>query len=251
MARNVSPIYLDRKLIFGCLFCISWAFCTALFYEHIDSFLKAIDPFLVEWPSVGWFIVMPLGGLFIGGPFVGSATLFYEVINLSLKDPRFNHVRLFLSIALLGFTILFLQFLTLNEYPYYYWNAFVFTFTKPNYFKLAFIFYVVFIVVRGEDKHPANITKIAYVFLNIVFLMTFYLKLGIDDGCSTHGGDRLFGGDGYEVCDNDFVNLSKKHAEIANLRGFSSNTLFAAEMLLTQMIGLLALLTAMFFSKKS
>ena len=250
MARNVSPIYLDRKLIFGCLFCISWAFCTALFYEHIDSFLKAIDPFLVEWPSVGWFIVMLLAGLFIGGPFVGSATLFYEVINLSLKDPRFNHFRLFLSLALIGFTVLFLQFLILNEYPYYYWDAFVFTVTKPTNLKMAFIFCVVFFYVRGEDKHPANITKIAYVFLNIIFVWTFYLKLGLDDGCSTHGGDRLFGGGGYEVCNNDFLNLSEKNAEIADLRGFSSDTLFAAEMLLTQMIGLFALVTAMVFSKR-
>ena len=138
----------------------------------------------------------------------------------------------------------------LIEYPYHYWDAFVLTVIKPNYLKLAFIFYVVFFYVRGEDKHPSNITKIAYVFLNIIFVWTFYLKLGLDDGCTTHGADPLFGGGGYEVCDNDFVKMSETNAEIADLRGFSSDTLFAAEMLLTQMIGLFALVIAIVFSKR-
>ena len=72
----------------------------------------------------------------------------------------------------------------------------------------------------------------------------------MDDGCSTVGGDRLFSGGGYVECDPNYEKQEEINKAISKNRNFNTDTLFAAELLISQIIGFLGVFLGWCFRYK-
>ncbi len=231
MNEKFSKIYLDKKQLTVCAAFLAWAACTRLFSEQLLDMFDGFDSFL---PA------MFLGGLLLLGPFVAAATSFGDAFEIALKDPRLKNSRVWVLILGVSFVVFFLQFLMLESVRGY-GDALLYNLYNPKFFKLAFIAYIAWGFTKSYAKNPFQTGQVAYWFSIAMYLWALYFSYGLDDGCTTVGGDPLFGGGGYEECGGDYQKQKDLNSELASESNYTSSSLFATEMLIAQLTGFLAI----------
>lgn len=231
MDEKFSKIYLDNRQLTVCTAFVAWACFTRLFSEQLLDAVNGIDSLI---------LAMFLGGLLLLGPFVLAALSFAETFEIALKDPRFKNSRRWVLILGISFVVCFLQFLILQEAKGYI-EALVYNISTPNFFKLAFLAYIAFTISKTYAKNPFETGQVAFWFSIAMYLWVLYFSYGLDDGCTTVGGDRLFSGGGYEECEEDYQKQKDLNSELASESNFTSSSLFATEMLIAQLTGFLAI----------
>ena len=120
-------------------------------------------------------------------------------------------------------------------------NAIIAETQEMNYLLLGLIVLVSYNVAK-KLTDPVKLINVLKVIICVCFIWVFYFWFGLDDGCTSSGGDGLFT-TGEMDCDPDYIQtkeaLRNKGAEL----GFNSNAGFAVQYLWMVGAGLLTTLT--------
>lgn len=238
LADTHSIIYLEKKQLIWTVVLMIWAFFTKLFYPQINGFFDLI--FSDGKDQEFYFIfALFLFAAICFAPFVGAAKNFVESLNISLKDPRFCNKRQFIFVSSSCFLIIYLQLLFVTNFEGYL-EALLYNFTELKFLKLVAISYIAFFYLkRNSSKHIAEIATISSCFFIAMYLWSLYFALGFDNGCTTVGGDPLRGGGGSQECDPGYINQKDQYGEVSKKHGLMIDAIFATELLISQITGIL------------
>ncbi|MBL6787521.1 MAG: hypothetical protein ISQ27_05980 [PS1 clade bacterium] len=219
-----ATLRLVMELVFICIIVL----LEVRFFTEISDFVESLMEIVGlrgGWQFLATFFVLMVGL----GPF-GIMADRYEALLARLKTtPTVDD--------------LFLKVLTLNSVAAIFCSLFwllkargiaeatLHELSDINYFRYGFI---IFISYKASDDNLRSATGLAnglkYAFLGC-FAWVFYLWLGLDDGCTTTGGDPLFGGGGDIECDDDHQRYRERLNDVGSSRGFNSNAAFAVQYL--------------------
>ena len=128
-------------------------------------------------------------------------------------------------------------------------NAIIVEMKEMNYLLLGLIVVVSYNVAK-ELTDPVKLANVLKVTICICFIWIFYFWFGLDDGCTSSGGDGLFTS-GEKDCDPDYIKakeaLKNKGVEL----GFNSNAGFAAQYLWMVGAGFVTTLTVYFVKNRN
>ena len=218
-----------------------------LFFEQISDFFNAALKFVSA--NKAWFIfstffifvpiiIMPFGLLFNS----------FERLSSQIQS-EFSGVDLLKLVILLH--------VVAAAYASCFWllqsqgilNAIFAEMKEMNYLLLGLIVFVSYNVAK-KLTDPVKLANVLKVTICICFIWVFYLWFGLDDGCTSSGGDGLFTS-GEKDCDPDYIKakeaLKNKGVEL----GFNSNAGFAAQYLWMVGAGFVTTLTVYFVKNRN
>ena len=241
--RPIKPI--KRQLLELMIFAII-VVLEILFFDQINTFLNSTLKLVSGHKAWIWistsFIYMPI----IFMPFMLLLLTFQSLskqIQSELTGSNLLKSVMLLHLVSAAFASLFWILQSDGVL-----NAVLAQIRELNYLLLGAIVFLSYNFAKGLSD-PASLAKVLERTIIICFVWVFYFWFGLDDGCTSSGGDGLFTS-GEVECDPDFVKagdvLEKKGAEL----GFNSNAGFAAQYLWMVSASFVTTLTVYFFKNR-
>ena len=236
---NDNLTKLTKKEIYIYLLTLIFLFVYIKSYDYV---LFISDKIEYIFPKLAILLLFPLAFILLG-PFIFAHAYCLKIA----KKIEKNYFKLDLYIGRAIYISIYTFFIIyiIEDNSMGLLDALVFLISNPNCFKIGFIALLCFYFTRKFlSDRPKNfeVSDCFIYSMTLLFLWTLYYKFGMDDGCKSVGGDRLFGGGDYVECDENYKKVRDTNSEISTKNSFNSNALFTAELFIMTLISNLSVI---------